>query len=251
MMPRLRRLEIGGGSVSGVDPFTLHLPIGSKGYADAQLDDYRHLPRRGFPWSPPVHMELEARVTPTDSLGTFGFGFWNDPFSLSLGGDGGGRKLPAMPQTLWFFYGSEPNALPLTSSRPSQGWFASSMSSAHLPPLLVAPAAAGAFALSKLPLLRRWVVARTYRMLSVEGAQLPPDYDRWHSYRLDWEPHEARFWVDGDLFLVAPQPTQGPLGFVAWIDNQYAILSHEKGIRFGSLPVTAPQTLELRNIRIS
>jgi hypothetical protein len=35
--------------------------------------------------------------------------------------------------------------------------------------------------------------------------------------------------------LVAPDPPPGPLGFVAWIDNQYAVATPRGSLRFGTL----------------
>lgn len=246
----LRSLEIGGGWVQGQDPFVLHLPEKAKGYADAQVDDYGGMSRRSFPWRPPLEMELEARATPRNPRGTFGFGFWNDPFGVSLGGSGGGQKLPALPNALWFFYGSEPNALPLDAHSSSAGWYASSLRSRPLAPLLVTPAAAAAFVLSRIPPARRWAVRRTYRTFQVEGTRVPYSHEDWYRYRLRWESGEARFWVNDELILRAENPPAGPLGFVAWIDNQYAILSIERGIQFGVLPLEEPQTLQLRGVQI-
>jgi len=65
----------------------------------------------------------------------------------------------------------------------------------------------------------------------VLGAELT----EWHEYALEWRAEEARFRVDGALVLAAPDPPRGPLGFVAWIDNQYAVATPRGALRFGTL----------------
>jgi hypothetical protein len=50
--------------------------------------------------------------------------------------------------------------------------------------------------------------------------------------------------------LAAPQPPAGPLGFVAWVDNQYAIATPDGTLRFGTLDI-GPQWLEIAYIRIT
>ena len=63
----------------------------------AQLDDYSTLPRRKFIWQPSLAISLRARVSAQDHPGTWGFGFWNDPFGLSLGFGGNTSRLPILP----------------------------------------------------------------------------------------------------------------------------------------------------------
>jgi len=69
-----------------VGAWRLEFPPGPQGrYRLAQLDDYSHQSRKSFPWQPPVTLSLQARVSAPALPGTWGFGLWNDPFSLSLG----------------------------------------------------------------------------------------------------------------------------------------------------------------------
>ncbi|HNB51355.1 MAG TPA: hypothetical protein PK530_05410, partial [Anaerolineales bacterium] len=89
-------------------------------YRLAQGDDYYGLPRARFPWHPPVSFHVRARASHTVSPGTWGFGLWNDPMSLSLG-FGSGRKLPALPNTAWFFFASPENHLSLRGDLPANG----------------------------------------------------------------------------------------------------------------------------------
>ena len=88
-------------------------------YRIAQLDNYFYCSRRNFVYTPPVSITLEARVSANDLPGTWGFGFWNDPFSLGIGIKGSGWRLPALPQAVWFFYGSAANDLSFNSQKPA------------------------------------------------------------------------------------------------------------------------------------
>jgi hypothetical protein len=156
----LQVLKIGGGQVATLetDRYRMILPPKRKGYADAQLDDYHALPRRKFPWQPPLRVRLRARASHPAPLGTLGFGFWNDPFTLSLGQGGAARRLPAAPNALWFFYGSPPNDMALDPAVPGHGWKAASLRSPPVPsPLLAFPALA-AVALAQVKWLRRSVM---------------------------------------------------------------------------------------------
>jgi hypothetical protein len=74
--------------------------------------------------------------------------------------------------------------------------------------------------------------------------------DEWHLYRLRWDLAGLAFEVDGRLVLEAPLAPRGPLGFVVWIDNQYAVLSSRAGIGFGVTPTDAPAWLEVQGLEI-
>jgi hypothetical protein len=192
---------------------------------------------------------LKARASHVHPLGTLGFGFWNDPFSFSFGQGGATRKLPTAPKAIWFFYGSHPNNLPLASNVPGHGWKAASIDSIDLPALLLTPLAACAFILSKVPLLRGWVMRKALRQVTAFESLLTPLLNEWHSYSLTWLSGEATFEVDGEIVLHAPQVPAGPLGFVAWIDNQYAVATPEDGFRFGFLPLQEAQWLEIGDLQ--
>jgi hypothetical protein len=56
--------------------------------------------------------------------------------------------------------------------------------------------------------------------------------------------------VDNEILLAAPEPPPGPLGFIAWIDNQYAVASPEGGLRFGLIPTPETQWLEICDLRL-
>jgi hypothetical protein len=260
-------MEIGGGRVlrppestpplSGsasptaplIDRATLRLAP-AQSYTDAQLDDTQVLARKRFCWKPPLSFSMRARTSVSDPLGTFGFGFWNDPFSLSLGMGGAARKLPAAPQCAWFFYGSPPHDLPLAEGVPGSGWKAQTLSFRRLPPLLLAPIAAGGMLLAAWPFTRRWAFRLARRFYSAEDQLLGIDPSRWHTYAIEWTASAVRFSVDGRNVLCSAHPPHAPLGLVLWIDNQYAFASPEKGFGFGVLPLDREQVLELEDARI-
>jgi hypothetical protein len=73
--------------------------------------------------------------------------------------------------------------------------------------------------------------------------------DEWHTYEIDWRASEAAFRVDGQERLRAPTPSRGPLGFVTWIDNQYAIASEDGHFGFGLCALDEPQWLEIADLK--
>lgn len=248
---RLKPVEISGGRVSIADgSIHLELPAIDRGYADAQVDDYAGVRRHDFPWRPPLRMSLSARASTPTPRGTLGFGFWNDPFSFSLGQGGAGRRLPAPPQALWFFYGSPPNDMRFLPDVPSHGWKASSLRSPSVPSILLAPAAGLAAVLAQIRFTRRSVMKAALGVVTAAETPIEAPLDSWQHYALHWTEDEARFYVEEQEILKTPAPPVGPLGFVAWIDNQYAVASPEGGLRFGFLPISEPQSLELRGLSI-
>ena len=120
------RTQPGGGTFTCADSvLRLALPDGgaSGRYGDAQIDDYGGLPRRRYPWRPPLRLVVRARASHPQHpahgqfvgsdlplLGTAGFGFWNYPFSLT------GVPL-ALPEAVWFFYASPPSNMALMPAR--------------------------------------------------------------------------------------------------------------------------------------
>ncbi len=121
------------------DTWRLEIPAGPGGkYRLAQLDDYRDQSRALFPHQPPLALELECRASGDSLPGTWGFGLWNDPFSLSLGLGGGSRRFPALPNTAWFFFASPPNYLSFRDDLPAQGALAAVFRSSPMPAVMLA-----------------------------------------------------------------------------------------------------------------
>jgi hypothetical protein len=248
----LELTEIRGGHVrkDEKDTLLLTIPPTQLGYTNAQVDDYRKLPRHQFPWRPPVLLKLRARASHPHPIGTLGFGFWNDPFTLSIGQGGAARRVPAGPQAVWFFYGSPPNDIALVPGIPGYGWKAASLKSPTIPTILLAPLAIGAITLAQIPWLRRSVMKSAQRVIKAAECLLDLRLDEWHHYTLNWMPDRVIFEVDGEPILTAQTPPTKPLGFVAWIDNQYAVASPVGGFRFGVLPTDEEQWLELTGVSL-
>ena len=257
-------LEIGTGSVQTRPPADASARAGSplsapdavlrlaptRAYADAQLDDTAGRARRDLLWRPPLRFSLRARASAAAPPGTFGFGFWNDPFSISLGQGGAARKIPAAPQCAWFFHGAPPLDLPLKPGVPGSGWKAATLRFRRVPMPLLAPLVAGGVLLASLPFLRRPLFACARAFYQAEETLLHSDPSAWHTYAIEWEAAQVRFFVDDSLVLQSAFPPHPPLGLVLWIDNQFAVASPAKGFGFGVLPLEAGQNLTLLNIRI-
>lgn len=249
----LKPLLLGGGKISSTEGnlLRLSLPPTSNTYCDAQLDDYKHLPRNAFKWSPPLTLEIRARASHNSPSGTLGFGFWNDPFAISLGQGGTARRIPAAPQTLWFFFGSNNNDLPLAPGVPGDGWKAASLRSPRIPSMLLAPLAVTAIGLSQVPRLRSWIIQSALNRVNADEALLDVELQEWHHYAIKWNELHATFLVDNHVVLQTDIIPPKPLGFVLWIDNQYAVASPEKGFRFGTTTTHRDEWLEVEILQLS
>lgn len=228
--------SIHGGTVSteGEDHHRLTIPAGEDGHFRlAQLDDYMHLPRRGFPWRPPLTISLQVRTSHTEFPGTRGFGLWNDPFNFSLG-FGGGNLLPVLPNAAWFFFASPPNHLSFRDGLPADGAMAAAFRAPRIPAWLMAPALL-VFPLFLIPPIGRMARSIAARLISQDAVQLEHDLTEWHRYRMEWETDQVTFLIDDQLIHQTPVSPRGPLGFVLWIDNQYAAWTPEGRMKYGRL----------------
>ena len=223
-------------------------------YTDAQIDDYGHLKRSDFPWRPPLRLNVVARSSlPAASLrnyyedtvtlqGTAGFGFWNYPFSVK--GD-----ILMLPEAVWFFYASPPSNMALVPGIPGWGWKAQVVHSLQAGSLVASVPLAATIALGVLSGNTRSAARWMQKVSGACEALLPVEMDEWHTYTLEWQHKEALFWVDDRLILRSPKPPSRPLGFVAWLDNQYAIATPRGALRFGTV-TSGSQWLELESIKI-
>ncbi|MEO7003082.1 MAG: hypothetical protein ABI068_14820 [Ktedonobacterales bacterium] len=238
-------------------------------YSDAQIDDYSLRGRRApqLLWRPPLRMEARARAShPIQSAsapdaadgdqaqhslrGTAGFGFWNYPLSIT------GAVL-RLPDAIWFFASSPPSNMALVPGVPGWGWKAQVVHAHRFGALAAGIPLAGAALRARLTgnnaPAARWMQRVTgAHEVSLTDAPDPAlaDITRWHNYRIEWRREVARFFVDDVEALAVPQPPQGPLGFVAWIDNQYAIATPRGELGFGML-ASGPEWLELDYLRIT
>jgi len=217
------------------------------GYADAQVDDYGGLKRREFPWMPGSLLSLRARFShdaPT-LTGTAGFGFWNAPFSDPT------IAWPMLPQAAWFFYASEPSDLPLSQQGSGKGWFVSTIDATRQKALVLAPIAPVLIMLNNLPRFERILWPRIRRRLSISFARLDVRMTEWHTYSLEWQSAECIFRVDGQAVLSTLRSPSGPLGFVAWLDNQYMVATPRGRLKWGTLSINQSQWLEIEELRMS
>ncbi len=222
-------------------------------YSDAQIDDYQGLSRRRFPWRPPLRLSARGRAShpaagyqgahqeQSHLMGTAGFGFWNNPFIPSGG-------VPTLPESAWFFYASPPSNMALVPGVPGHGWKAAVVHAARPGALALGPLVVAAMLWGRLRRAPGLAASLLQRLTGAQEAVLDPDQAdlaSWHTYEIDWLPREALFRVDGAQVLRAPSPPRGPLGFVAWVDNQYTVVTPWGALRFGLLAVPGRQWLEL------
>ena len=232
---------LGPGQLAIVDSaLRMTIPVVQQGeYADAQIDDYGKLRRAHFPWRPPLRMQVRARTslpaatadsTATSDImrGTAGFGFWNYPFSVR--GD-----IFMLPEAIWFFYASPPSDMALVPGMVGWGWKAQVVHAMRLGAIgSIIPtflATGWSHLTNNTHLAAHWL----QRLSGAHEALLPIEMTEWHTYKLEWYATETHFWVDEKHLLRVPNPPHGPLGFVAWLDNQYAIATPRGVLRFGTV----------------
>ncbi|HXF68968.1 MAG TPA: hypothetical protein VNK89_04105 [Thermoflexus sp.] len=218
------------------------LPSSGDRYADAQLDDYEGA---RFAWRPPVRLTVEARFSrPAEELvGTAGFGFWN---AGAMPG-----AFTGLPSAVWFFFASPPSHVALDPSDPGRGWLAMVWRSPggwRFP--FPIPLARALQRLLERPGLSRAAIAAGRRWMAASQRSIPIDLTQWHRYDIRWRRAEVIFEVDGEEVQRVPFAPGGPLGFVAWIDNQYLRIDPFTGLSGGFLSVLTTQALVLRRVEI-
>lgn len=210
--------------------------------SDAELDDHRTVPRHRLPWQPPLRMTVRARFShPSGNLmGTAGFGFWNDPFDWV-----GNVQVP--PNALWFFYASPQSDMAFDPRSRGNGWKAATLNGGRADK---ATMALGNF-IFQLPGMSGLVfrIAQT-RIHAHEHVLDGVDLTVWHEYRIDWQPAIARFFVDAVEVLSAANPPVEPLGFVAWLDNNVAVMGPGREFAFARMAIPQRQWLELSRVSL-
>lgn len=213
----------------------------ARAYSDAQIDDYQLTGRQPLLRRPPLRLRLLARLShPANELrGTAGFGFWNYPFVR-----------PRAPRAVWFFFGSPPGDMPLALGVPGHGCKAATVDTGRPRALALLPLAPLLVPLFWVPPLFRGLYPPIQRAVGVAEAMVRGPLEQWHEYVIEWGERTSRFLVDGRVLLdEAPSP-RGPLCFVAWIDNQYLVLTPQGRVGWGLLAAPGPQWLELAGLRI-
>jgi hypothetical protein len=218
-------------------------------YSNAQITDY-YFKHEGklhfnFGWRPPLRMTVTAWAQqPKDELcGTAGFGFWNHPFSPDV------KRRPRLPQAIWLFYSSPPNNMQLAYGVPGHGWKAATIDATRALPLV--PFALPAVLLMRVPRLYHRLWKPIQRALKVGEVALNAELlASRHTYTINWHPNHATFAVDDEVVMETPFAPRGALGFVAWLDNQYAIVTPQGKFGFGTIAVEQPQSLILEHVLI-
>ena len=246
--PRWRRYLKGGGVVE-MNGHTLRLvnrDTRAQEYTDAQIDDYQGLQRRNFPWRPPLTMVVRARFSHSSNglTGTAGFGFWNDPFMMT------GRRAPTLPRAIWFFFASPPSNMKLDLQVPGHGWKAATIDALRWPFFFLLPTAPVAALLMNVRRLRHALWPLAQRAIAVSEAVVEAEMTGWHTYAIEWGRKRARFSVDGELLLDCGTPPRGPLGFVTWLDNQYAVVTPWGRFGNGLLDAGGAQWLQVDTLII-
>lgn len=239
-----------GALVEAIDRlgWRLSIPAGPGGrYRLAQLDNYKARRRAAFPHQTPFSLALEARASAPDLRGTWGFGVWNDPFSMGAL-TGGSLRFPLLPNTAWFFFASPENHLSLRDDLPTSGTMAATFDSPRKFWLALASGAA-ALPLMTLPWGRRMARRLAARVVQQDAAPFDIDPSDWHSYRLEWQAGQVRFEVDGAPLLCTKVSPRGRLGLVVWIDNQYAAFRPDGSLGYGTLETCQPAWIEVRDLR--
>lgn len=243
----LHTTEQGNGRViqsNGQLNLTVH-PTDAKNYSNAQITSYDAA--RKFSFTPPLRMTIRAySPTPADQIkGTGGFGFWNHPFSPT-------DVHWTLPQALWFFFSSPESNMAFADGVNGHGWKAATFNAARWQFLSLLPTAPLAIPLMNIPAAydALWHIGQ--RAIGVSEATLDLRMlNQWHTYTLEWLPDKVIFRVDADIVLEATEGiSHSPLGFVAWLDNQYAIVTPKGQFGFGLVDVLQTQSLVLDHVTI-
>lgn len=217
-----------------------------RGYTNAQLDDHQGRARRDFCWRPPLRLALSARFSHDAAglHGTAGFGFWNDPFLMTV------WRWPALPQAIWFFFASPPSDMTLALDVPGDGWKAAVIDAGRTAGLRWLPLTPLFLLGMRFPVFARrfWPVLQ--RDLGIAEARIAGPITAWRRYEIEWGVRESIFRVDGHTVLDAAPSPRGPLGLVIWIDNQWMVVHPSGRLGHGILRLPHDQWLEIEDVEI-
>jgi len=228
----------------------LEIPSGADGrYRLSQLDDYSDLHRKAFPWRSPIHLSLQSRVSSASIPGTWGFGFWNDPFSMDLRGGRDRLRMPVLPNAAWFFFASPANYLSLRDDIPGNGFLAATFSTQKWASALIYPGII-ALPLMFLPLSFRFLRRLASRIVSQDSFRIIVDTTEWHRYEISIKQQRVEFQLDSDLVFETSIVPQGRLGFLMWVDNRFLAFSPDGRFSFGTAANPDPAWIEVGDLVI-
>lgn len=142
-----------------------------------------------------------------------------------------------------------PSNMALVPGIPGWGWKAQVVHSLRPGALAAAGPTALATAWALLTGETRPAAHWLQKLSGTHETLLNVDMTAWRTYVLEWQQNEALFWVDGQSVLRVARPPTRPLGFVAWLDNQYAVATPRGVLRFGTV-ASGPQWFEMDSLRI-
>jgi hypothetical protein len=214
-------------------------PTSSADYSNAMLTTYRS--RQDFSFVPYTRLELTAHLE-GELHGTAGFGFWNHPYGLGL----------RLPRAIWFFFSSRPNDMPLAMGVSGHGFKAAVFDAQRWLFYILLPATPIGLLLMRVPALYRrlWPVGQ--RAIGVDEIALAAALLQVRRrYTIEWNEQDIVFMIDHEIVFSTRNVPRGKLGFVAWIDNQYAVVTPQGKFRFGLVDVPARQQLILDEITLT
>jgi hypothetical protein len=210
--------------------------------SDAEIDDHRTAPRHKLLWTPPLRMTVCARFSHRagELLGTAGFGFWNDPFDWV-----GNVETP--PNALWFFYASPQSDMAFVENVRGHGWKAAFINGGTADKLTMWLGNL----VFRLPGMSKLVFKLAQMRVGAHETILDQiALTDWHDYRIDWHAREAIFFADNVEIARATNPPTVPLGFVAWLDNNYTTMGPGRDFFFGRMAIAQKQWMELARVKI-
>lgn len=231
----------GAATLSEPTPGSYVLTVASDGshYSNAQLDDYHHLARNAYPWQPPLRLTLQARCS-GDLRGTWGFGFWNAPYSPLTG------QRPTWPATAWFF-GNGSGDLRWHPASAATGFKAAQADARGWRSWLLMACSVIWWPLLLQPRTVRRVWPWLAHQVRLHEQMLACD-DQWHVYAIEWTTNGVTWSVDGKVVAQTTTAPRGPLGLCIWIDNQWLVATPQRLPAWGLVATTA--MLEVKEIKV-
>jgi hypothetical protein len=247
--PRWKITQQGSGSVYR-RPGALHLALqpdeSNQTYHNAQITEYSPA-QKDFQFRAPLTMKIQAysSLHPANIRGTAGFGFWNHPFSPDQKGWG-------LPQTLWFFFSGKDSNMALARGVQGNGWKAATMDARRGIARVLLPFAPLAMPLMRVNALYNALYPIGQSALAIQEASLDAELlTAIHEYEIEWRNEGAIFRVDGEIVQQTRHVPKGALGFIAWMDNQFAVVTPQGNFQMGLVPVDKAQSLVLESIEIN
>lgn len=208
-------------------------------YSNAMITSYRS--RKDFRFRANTQMALTAYAD-GELSGTAGFGFWNHPYGLGM----------RLPRAVWFFFSSPPSDMPLAVGVDGSGFKAAVFDAQRWLFYALLPAAPVGMLLMRIPALYKRLWPLGQRAIGVDEAILDVALLQTpRRYAIDWQRNYVRFSIDDKSVFETRHVPDGPLGFVAWIDNQYAIVTPQGKFRFGLVDTAVRQRLVIESVSLA